>query len=47
MFSQKNEERMKGRKAKLPKALFEHDFTSIAKKEPMLGLDNVFLFYLI
>ena len=25
---------MKGRKAKLPKVLFEHDFTSIAKKEP-------------
>jgi len=25
---------MKGRKAKLPKILFEHDFTSISKKEP-------------
>jgi transposase len=27
------EKMMKGRKAKLPKVLFEHDFTTIAKKE--------------
>jgi transposase len=34
MFSQKKEETVKGRKAKLPEALFEHDFKILAKKEP-------------